>query len=567
MRVEPAQVRAVVGGSGFLHRGSLALLVPTSLLTSLLSRPIAAPRDALGWTVANALAFLLCWALVEIADRTAFRRRTDRPVAVPLVVAFGALLGAIKGAGTDLAGAAIGLGAPSLGALAWRSLGTATLGAVAIPALAALHVGVERYRTEHALLVAQHLRRLDRDLASGARSSELDALTSSLRDALAKMSPATAASSIRALVEGSLRPVMEAIWSEGSRAPERLNVRSLGRLTITRNPFPVLSVAIAYTLSILPTSIELTGPGVGVLRSLLAGLTLAITLLLAREARPSTGGRDRRSAVLGAGHLLMTVVIATAVQMLQWDLLLGGMPRASTGGLRITVAVWIAVLLLVGGGVAIALRERSVLRDELLRAVGPDVLREVALRDHDRLLAQRVATRLHADVQGRMLAAARRIEQDGHGPQVVDDELRALDALLRDIPERAWDGGAGSLEERLAALIRRWDGFIAISLHLDLDGPGSMPEVPIGAGSEGRIVQVVSEAVVNAFRHGLARTAAVEIREVPDGVEVVVVDDGIGPRDGAPGLGSASFDAASAGAWSLRPGAEGGSVLRLLLSG
>jgi hypothetical protein len=51
------------------------------------------------------------------------------------------------------------------------------------------------------------------------------------------------------------------------------------------------------------------------------------------------------------------------------------------------------------------------------------------------------------------------------------------------------------------------------------------------------------------------------------GLEVRVVDDGVGPRDGAPGLGSAYFAAASGGEWSLAAGEEGGSVLVLRVMG
>lgn len=556
--VERARLRAVLGGPAFLHRGSLALLIPTSLLTSLLSRELAGVRGVLGWTAANLIAFLACWALVAVADRTVFRRRAQHAVPVSAVLGFGALLGALKGVTTDLSGVGLGLVDLVWTGTAWRGVGTAALGLVAIPAVAAFHVAVERYRTEHAVLVAQQLAGLDtpRPTTDTARASLLAPLAASLRTTLRAAAPDAAAATIRSLVEDQLRPAMEAMWVEGGRVPVRLDVRSLLRLALTRNPYPLRSIAAAYALSVLPTSVELAGPGMGTLRTLVAGVTLAATLGLARALRPRSG-----PLTIGGLHLVGTVGVATAVQILQWDRLFGGMPVPSAPALWVTVGVWIAALVLVGGAVAIALRERSAVRAELLLAVGPEVLRSIALQDHDRMLAQRVATRLHADVQGRMLAAARRIERDGHSDESVARELQALDEMLDSLPELARAEGSAGLGTELERLVSRWRGFIDVRLAPECDG---LVEVLRGSPDlEERVAQVIGEAVTNAVRHGLARTATVNLDVGEDGVVVTVTDDGIGPRAGAPGLGSAYYAAASAGDWSLWAGDAGGAVLRV----
>lgn len=562
LMAEPTRLRSVVGGTGFLHRGSLALLIPTSLLTSLLSRDMTGGRGLLGWTAANLLAFLACWGLVALADRTVFRRRAQHAVRVPAVVGFGALLGALKGVATDLSGVGLGLITLTWSATLWRGVGTAALGAVAVPAVAALHVAVERYRTEHAVLVAQQLAGLDAPGPTQGTAPDrvLAPLAASLRSALADAPTAAAATTIRALVDERLRPAMEAMWVEGGRVHQRLDVRSLLGLAVTRNPYPVRGVAAAYALSVLPTSVELTGAGIGTLRTLVAGATLAATLLLARTVRPRSG-----PAVTGALHLVATVAMATAVQIIQWDRLLGGMPAPSTPSLWVTVGVWIAALVVVGGAVAIALRERSAVHAELLLAVGPEMLRTIALQDQDRMLAQRVATRLHADVQGRMLAAARRIEREGHAPASVAQELRALDELLGDLPDLARSDRSAGLRTELERLVARWRGFIDVGLS-----PGTDAAIEVLRGApdlEERVAQIVGEAVANAVRHGLARTATVTLDVGEDGVAVTVVDDGIGPRDGAPGLGSAYYAAASAGDWSLAAGEDGGAVLRVRVTG
>jgi signal transduction histidine kinase len=197
----------------------------------------------------------------------------------------------------------------------------------------------------------------------------------------------------------------------------------------------------------------------------------------------------------------------------------------------------------------------------VLRAVGPEELRAVAMRDHDRLAAQRVATSLHADVQGQLLAAARRIEQLGDDPAARAAELAIIDRLLRELPDRSMPASSTPvpLDDRLRELEGRWRGFVAVRIACS-------PEVGLVASAlQERAVQVLSEALVNAARHGLATSVTVEIVAVEAGLEVRVADDGIGPRDGAPGLGSTFFAANSGGAWTLLARPEGGSILTVPL--
>ncbi len=558
-----ARLRHDVGGPALLDRRWLLVLIPTSLVTSLLVRAITDVRSLIGWTVANAVAFAACWAWVALFDRTIFRGRAVRTVPISAVVAFGASLGALKGAMTDAAGAALGLGPIPIVETIWRSVGTAAIGAVAVPAIAALQVAVERYRTEHALLVAQLLHGIRRDPVElseeGAqRSSDLERFAAEAREALAKSAPDAAAATLLRLVDERLRPYTHELWARSDAPHRELDLRSVLRIALRNNPLPYVPVVLPHMLSVLPVSIELAGPGQGTLRAVLAGITLLAVLALARALRPPLAWRST-----AVPHLALTVAVATAVQVLQWDHLFEGMPRPSTPGLWLTVAIWLTVLVLVSGAVTVALRTRVALREEVLRAVGPEALRAVAMRDHDRLAAQRVATNLHADVQGQLLAAARRIEQLGDDAAARAAELATIDRLLHELPGLSMTVPADPvpLEVRLRALEHRWQGFVAVRIEC-------APEVlQVPAALQERAVQAVSEAVVNAARHGLATAVRADIVVVGPGLEVRVADDGIGPRDGAPGLGSAYFAANSGGDWSLVAGPEGGSILRVRLTG
>jgi hypothetical protein len=559
-----ARLRHDVGGPALLDRRWLLLLVPTSLVTSLLTRGVVDLRSLLGWSAANVIAFGVCWSWVALFDATMFRARAQRPMPLTAVVTFGASLGALKGAMTDLSGVALGLGSIPAIETVWRSIGTAALGAVAIPAAAALKVAVERYRTEHALLVAQLLHGInagsgDEARACGAASSstsDLHDFASEARAALAASSPEDAAATVLALVDDRLRPYTHQLWARGDAPHRPLDLRSVLVIALRRSPLPYGAIVLPYALSVWPVSVELTGPLAGTLRAVIAGVTLLGVLILARTLRPQA-----MSARLAGVHLAATVLVATGVQMLQWDRLFGGMPRPSTPGLWFTVAAWLAVLIVVAGAVAVALQARAALRAEVLRAIGPEALRSVAMRDHDRLAAQRIATRLHADLQGQLIAAARRIEELGDDPPARAAELATIDRILEEIPSLGSVPSQAPVGDQLTALEDRWRGFLDLRIVC-------APEV-VGAASslQDKAVQVVSEAVVNAARHGLATRVSVELDASGEGVDVRVTDDGIGPRDGTPGLGSTYFAAVSGGEWSLVANAEGGSMLRVRLTG
>jgi hypothetical protein len=67
-------------------------------------------------------------------------------------------------------------------------------------------------------------------------------------------------------------------------------------------------------------------------------------------------------------------------------------------------------------------------------------------------------------------------------------------------------------------------------------------------------------------RHGLAGNLEISVKRLsPSGVEVTATDDGLGPRSGAAGLGSALFDSLAGRAWSIAPATDGGSRLVVLL--
>jgi hypothetical protein len=227
------------------------------------------------------------------------------------------------------------------------------------------------------------------------------------------------------------------------------------------------------------------------------------------------------------------------------------------------VVAWVLPLVLASNVVATVLHDRDAVRSQLVAMLGPEWYAQLMRRHVDAAAARDIADRLHGDLQGELLAAAARIK----GLDQDDVAIRAELALVGERLERAMSGPAGAvplpLHVRLADLQARWSGLLDVRVELDVAGP-------LGTRSEGLIVGIVSEALTNARRHGMAQDVSVRViglHEDRSGVLVQVDDDGIGPRKGSAGIGSAHLDAVAPGAWSRVRREVGGTRLAVVLAG
>jgi hypothetical protein len=141
------------------------------------------------------------------------------------------------------------------------------------------------------------------------------------------------------VIDERLRPLTHALWTSGDEPPAELDTAALLRIAVLRNPLPLAGIVLPYAVSVWPASVQAMGPTVGTLRATIAGLGLLAVLALARLLRP-----ERRAPHVAVLHLLLTILVATAVQIAQWDRFLGGMPEPSSIGLWVTVGTWLTVL-------------------------------------------------------------------------------------------------------------------------------------------------------------------------------------------------------------------------------
>lgn len=216
---------------------------------------------------------------------------------------------------------------------------------------------------------------------------------------------------------------------------------------------------------------------------------------------------------------------------------------------------------LLSGTILIATRGADRL-DELFATMASHDRRPATATALQRIRQRERAHELHATVQNRLITAARRIEEARFAAPVIRAEKRELVALFDRLaaPTAAPDSvPEATFPAALASLIGRWQGLVTVNADIDV----RVSELT--THEHGLLLQVVTEAVNNAVRHGHASVISVGVRIEPDAMTVQVDDDGIGPTRQPDGLGIALFSSVSRTPVTLTQRDEGGArvVLRI----
>jgi two-component sensor histidine kinase len=168
---------------------------------------------------------------------------------------------------------------------------------------------------------------------------------------------------------------------------------------------------------------------------------------------------------------------------------------------------------------------------------------------------------LHGEVQTKLVACAMAID---HAAAMGDEKklnqaiAQSLIVLTSPITAAPF---SQSLDEEISRKVLLWDQICAITFNIAEDVP------KIDSARVSQIGRVVEEGISNAVRHGHAKNISIElIKAWSNSIDVEIRDDGIGPQNGEPSLGSALLTQVSNGHWSLRK-LENCTLLQLQIQG
>jgi signal transduction histidine kinase len=166
----------------------------------------------------------------------------------------------------------------------------------------------------------------------------------------------------------------------------------------------------------------------------------------------------------------------------------------------------------------------------------------------DRQLAQF----LHGHMQTRLNGVANRLETRQSKGEINDD-LDLVEQVLNDALAEFGKEQTKTIVEAIEAIERDWGGVVQLNFALE---PVLLDQSQVQV-----VREVINEAVANAVRHGFASRVTIVLNEGP---LLEITDDGTGPRDGKPGLGTTYFESVSTN-WELTA-TESGARLRLRLA-
>jgi len=167
----------------------------------------------------------------------------------------------------------------------------------------------------------------------------------------------------------------------------------------------------------------------------------------------------------------------------------------------------------------------------------------------------------HGELRSRFLAIALLLDQAHHTgtADALQSVIEIAKELLRE-PIGPKESQQRSLREELDLRVELWNCLLPIRLTYDVQS-----DIPL------LIVQTcgwaVEEAINNALHHGATKSVDISVRQLKDSfLEFVITNDGCHANEVTSGMGSAIYDLATGGNWSLTTPTPHRTQLRLLVT-
>lgn len=533
-----------------------------SLTASMLVVPAGTTSDSILWWPVHLLSLVACGLWFGLFRRFIFKNRSIKPIALWAIALFGTSLGAIKGTVTAILSVHFGLEQVLQEAVAARIIQTSFLGLFAVFGLALIEATLDKYQVERNLLVTERVHQQISN-SDGRESEDSIELREFIAAAKARLEVIMANSNslaeqkvitaglIRDIVETGLRPLSHRLWQTENAKLLNFSFVDLAKIAVVGQPVAVLPAVSIYFIGALATLAAHIDPGLALVRAAVGALIMASVFFIARLVQP-------KSRLLAWSRFLLSNAVATYLLVTLTDVWFGTIQGVSPVGTGIAVGIWMTEVSFISGFVVAAFQNHVKVRSQLEALLMQPDVELVTRKARSQLMNRDLANYLHGSVQNRLLSAALRIETGQGGPEDLLGELRAVEDLLDTAAAPIQDVSDLDLPQRLSDLAARWNGYLSIEISLDSDGYESELDK--------QIYEVANEAISNAVRHGLASSLHFEVTSAADGwLTISATDDGLGPRNGSAGLGSALFDSIARENWSLNATELGGSALQLRL--
>ena len=549
--------RRDIGGKFVGDHRAFTFFVPIAWLLSMVGYDVTDnPELFTARMIANGIAFAICYLILFLFRRTIFRDRHQRTISLLTVIAAGITLGVSKVAITAaLTSSFTGIW-DSFDSLLVRVLAGAVTGAWYLPLAAIVLAIQDRFRTVREIVFAERLRRHDQ--APGLSSTDpaqvqLAVMLNDIRQTVTEQQaqPEALAESLNQILEKDIRPFSRRLWSRSGRKSNDVSAIELVRIVLSRSKYWPTLTTLAILLASAPAVISTVGWLEGLARLAVLGsfaFAALVGLVRTQPVRAMPGLVIFSSVTLAFAFINETLVFFLFGQFGSFTFMFDVVLNA---GLFTVLAMLLGILRLT----------RDELRDlekEIVEIFGEDYFSGRIDLERSRIRQRELANLIHGRLQNQILGVILALTKnpDSTSAKELLEEIKRLELSITSKSESEGTLVNVLLSEELESLATRWLGIIQVNISPEL--PDSMSAEDIAV-----CVSLAEEGITNAVRHGLASSVSITLDRDHDKFILSISDDGVGPRNGPPGLGTLNLNQITGNSWSLSANPSGvGSILR-----
>jgi hypothetical protein len=479
---------------------------------------------------------------------------TQRTQRIPAVVVFaiGALLGAAKGIATYLSLWVLSGSNVPIPGFVENTVSATFIGLWLLPTMGVIGSVLREFENERELLMSETVSQRLVDASTPKLDQNIAAFVAQGRRMLRSSAHSTEElkSALTHLAQTDARATSHRLWEQASVRIGTFRLRDLIAATILAHRFPAGLSSAAIFISLYASQAPMVGGGEALWRSAVQSAVAFVVFTLGRLLRSS-----RRTVAIVV--FFSVPAVATLAIDIASRVLFAPNPSVNLWVADTMIFVALTANALIFGVFFMAKSTHEEIRDEL-NALSAGRMNSEA-DEAVRLIRRReTAELLHGYVQNQLLAAAARI---GNHPASAEEVTSLIEEMLDELEKGTRFGRLANAPtaQHLAETTKElWRGVISVDFTINNKLPWRHNEL-------GLLDRIVNELISNAHRHGLASSISIQLQIEPQTIEIIAEDNGVGPRNGAPGLGSILLIASTEGKWS-REASVGGTGTRVQAS-
>lgn len=528
------------------------------------------------WTIVSFLSLIPFYLVYLIADLTVFRKREIEPVPSYYVLILGLVLGLVRGGSNAAIAVLLNMtkqdGLTVLQFIIFESIHYGVIMMMALPFWTIIAATIELYSDDRKALIADLMlnqssraesaavikslrssmtRKVDENLLEVIEDAHiyLDNKGKTLEENWELM-----AVRLRKAALDTIRPFSHALHRAGEEKEYRVKLIELLRFIVSNFRIEPFWVVLGYAAIFLPRLV-LNSPFVdGLINMTLRALAIYIGLRLLMYLRD-------KGFLKGFFSFTLALTVFSVAFAFFRDFINPILDfRPDDPFTKLTI-VFILISLTFAVGLASTIIHGQHAEAEFLeRQISKEQLQAMLLKREEERLSRELAKYLHGTLQSRLMASAMAIEKAGRkgDKAALKRELAQAYESLK-VPSASYFAApADSFKDEINQAVDKWNNLMVIKTSIDK----SVKDIDPARAQE--IGNAINEGLSNAFRHGGASNVKLSIKKSAGNIQVLITDDGEGPKRGKGGLGTEWFNAIAGKSWSLTPNPKGkGSVLEL----